>query len=189
MYIPLMALLGTRLAKLNTMFFDLNCRLKVMKKQLEEAKSKGVKELPGWLQENDTFQQMLSKHHQQESAKSATAQSKEDKKVEKLIRKTGKDIYKLRKTKSASKGQPDLVAFQEKMAFFTNIKNSVPAVSADEIEPSSSDLEGKGGDPAPGMLDPVASTVIAEAEADEDDESEETSRFSYDVDPDIGVIV
>lgn len=46
--------------------------------------------------------------------------------MEKMLRKTGKNIYKLRKTKTASKGQPDLQAFKEKMAFFTNLRNDVP---------------------------------------------------------------
>jgi hypothetical protein len=36
-------------------------RLKELKRQLETAKSKGAKDLPGWLQEHDKFQQMLNK--------------------------------------------------------------------------------------------------------------------------------
>jgi len=47
--------------------------------------------------------------------------------VEKLLKKTSRDIYRLRKTKASAKGQLDVVAFKEKMAFFTTIKNEVKA--------------------------------------------------------------
>ena len=52
--------------------------------------------------------------------------------MERMLRKTGRDIYKLRKTKTASKGQPDVQAFKEKMAFVAALKNEVPLVIPDE---------------------------------------------------------
>jgi len=51
--------------------------------------------------------------------------------MEKILRKTSKEIYKLRKTKSI-KGQIDVHSFKEKMAFFTSVKVKVPILSGDD---------------------------------------------------------
>ena len=100
------------------------------------------------------------------------AQSREERRIEKMIRRTGRDIYKLRKTKvrlsgvpieissicirvpyhnlyilifqTASKGQLDVHAFKEKMAFFTNLRNDVPEVvnsTADNADKSAREEE------------------------------------------------
>jgi hypothetical protein len=133
------------------------------------------------------------------------------------LRKTGKDIYKLRKTKTASKGQPDLQAFKEKMAFFTNLKNDVPVLPADEEVAEKTPAEEKpeldtsvvsaaglevSGTPKtiPPKLEGNAraprTNVIVEAtetkQANDDDAvpaGDDEKRFAYDIDPDIGVIV
>ncbi len=75
--------------------------------------------------------------HQVQTDAGLDAMSWEERRVEKLLRKTGRDIYRLRKTRTTSKGQLDVQAFKEKMAFFTNLKNEVPvpvAISDDDEE-------------------------------------------------------
>ena len=138
-----------------------------------------------------------------------------------MLRKTGKDIYKLRKTKTASKGQLDVHAFKEKMAFFTNLKNDVPVVPSgsndaatldldeDEVISESSTLKH---DSAPFLATPTSSrqqtvtppptTTAAPSMAtshssetvntlteDTENSANSNERFSYVIDPDIGVIV
>jgi len=95
-------------------------RLRQIKKQMEEAKEKGEKELPVWLQEDDQFQYLLASLEEKSAQKSS-----EERRMEKLLKKTYKEIYKLRKSKSL-KGQLDVQSFKEKMAFFTSVKSSVP---------------------------------------------------------------
>ena len=84
-----------------------------------------------------------------------TDSKEEDRRIEKMLKKTGRDIYKLRKSKTASKGQLDVHAFKEKMAFFTNLKTDVPVIAGD------------------GGTAVAASGVNAAAEDSEDTASEE----------------
>ena len=68
-------------------------RLKAIKSKMEEAKVKGNKEIPEWLQEEEPFQELLSKF-QAENYGAAVGKSHEERRVEKMIRKTGRDNYK-----------------------------------------------------------------------------------------------
>lgn len=130
------------------------------------------------------------------------ARTKEDRHIEKMLQKTGKDIYKLRKTKTASKGQLDVHAFKEKMAFFTNLKNDVPTMEAatDEEEDTGSECSTLKNDPVPKTASkaaafatsvPVTSSFSSETvnTLTEDETGGNGERFSYEIDPEIGVIV
>merc|ERR1712102_255835 len=87
---------------------------------MEEAKGKGDKELPLWLQQDDKFQHLLTSLEEKSAQKSS-----EERRMAKLLKRTAKEIYKLRKSKSL-KGQLDVQSFKEKMAFFTSVKANVP---------------------------------------------------------------
>uniref|UniRef100_A0A8D9EJL6 Protein kibra n=2 Tax=Cacopsylla melanoneura TaxID=428564 RepID=A0A8D9EJL6_9HEMI len=90
--------------------------LRNLKSRLETAKEKNDVEVATWVLEDAQFQNLISQ---------ADGKSADDKKVEKLLKKTSREIYKLRKHK-AGKGKPDLISFKEKMAFFTRTNNTVP---------------------------------------------------------------
>lgn len=77
-----------------------------MKQRLEQARERGDTDLATWLLEDQKFQNLIA---QAESGKNG--KSLEDKKVEKMLKKTSKEIYKLRKTK-AGKGKPDMISFK-----------------------------------------------------------------------------
>ncbi|KAJ8679667.1 hypothetical protein QAD02_015454 [Eretmocerus hayati] len=112
-------------ARLTNLHDELN-RLRELKQRLEQAREKGDADMASWLLEDDKFQVLMQ---QAESGKNG--KSVEDKKVEKMLRKTSKEIYKLRKTK-AGKGKPDIISFKEKMAFFTRVNLNVPVLPPDE---------------------------------------------------------
>ena len=101
-------------------------RLKAIKGKMEEAKQKGNKEIPEWLQEDEPFQELLNKF-QSDSNLGTVGKSREERRVEKMIRKTGRDIYKLRKTRVA-RGELDVHSFKEKMAFFTTMRAKIPLI-------------------------------------------------------------
>ncbi|KAK7604923.1 hypothetical protein V9T40_006109 [Parthenolecanium corni] len=106
-------------------------RLKSLKTRLETAKEKGDAEIAAWVLEDAQFQNLVSQ---------ADSKSEEEKKIDKLLKKTSREIYKLRKSKAGS-GKPDVISFKEKMAFFTRPNISVPILppmeNASEIESSS----------------------------------------------------
>jgi len=108
-------------------------RLRQIKTKMEEAKAKGDKELPLWLQEDEKFQILLASLEEKTGQKSF-----EEKRMEKLLRKTAKEIYKLRKTKS-TQGQLDVQSFKEKMAFFTCVKANVPIYGEESDDDTSSE--------------------------------------------------
>ncbi len=204
-------------------------RLKEIKSRLEEAKEKGVRELPAWLQEHDRFHSLLSRLQ----SEAQEAQTAEERRVERMLRKTSRDIYRLRKTRTASRGQLDVQAFKEKMAFFTTLRNEVPVPmdeeeeEEEEGEKGSSTLKAKkeeeeeedggarvtvthlssggdlvrkvvasgggGGGGLGASSTETVDTITGEEEEGEKGEKgkgeKEEKRFSYEVDPDIGVIV
>lgn len=92
-------------ARLTNLHDELS-RLRELKQRLEQAREKGDPDMASWLLEDDKFQNLMQ---QAESGKNG--KSVEDKKVEKMLRKTSKEIYKLRKTK-AGKGKPDIISFK-----------------------------------------------------------------------------
>lgn len=81
-------------------------RLRQLKERLERAKERGDTELAAWLLEDRQFQNLMA---QAESCR--TQKTAEERKVEKMLRKVSKEIYKLRKSK-AGKGNPDLISFK-----------------------------------------------------------------------------
>lgn len=97
-------------------------RLRELKSRLEAAKEKGDIEMANWVMEDSQFQNLVAQ---------VDEKSPDDKKVEKLLKKTFKEIYKLRKSK-AGKGKPDLISFKEKMAFFTRANVNVPLLPTEE---------------------------------------------------------
>lgn len=92
----------TRLDLLNS---ELN-RLREMKQRLEKAKEQGDTELAAWVLEDQQFQNLVS-----EAECTKNNKTPEEKKVEKMLRKVSKEIYKLRKTKVGN-GKPDLISFK-----------------------------------------------------------------------------
>nr|XP_050848061.1 protein kibra isoform X1 [Vespula vulgaris] len=118
-------------ARLNNLQDELS-RLRELKQRLEQAREKGDTDLASWLLEDHKFQNLMAQAESGRNGKSA-----EDKKVEKMLKKTSKEIYKLRKTK-AGKGKPDIISFKEKMAFFTRVNVNVPALPPDDLPPESS---------------------------------------------------
>merc|ERR1719323_456695 len=101
-------------------------RLRQIKSKMEEARDNGNSELPAWFHEDEKFQALLASLEFKKGQKSL-----EEKRIEKLLKKHAKEIYKLRKTKSI-KGQLDVQSFKEKMAFFTSVKAHVPILGGDE---------------------------------------------------------
>lgn len=93
-------------------------RLRELKQRLEVAKEQGDTELATYLLENPQFQNLMAQADR-------TSRTPEEKKVEKMLRKVSREIYKLRKTK-AGNGKPDVISFKEKMAFFTKTQTTVP---------------------------------------------------------------
>ena len=99
-------------------------RLRQIKSKMEEARDKGGSELPAWFHEDEKFQALLASvsaslfyisdktsplYFQLEFKKGQ--KSLEEKRIEKLLKKHAKEIYKLRKTKSI-KGQLDVQSFK-----------------------------------------------------------------------------
>jgi len=136
--------------------------------------------------------------------------SLEEKRIEKLLRKHAKEIYKLRKTKSI-KGQLDVQSFKEKMAFFTSVKAQVPILGGEESEEeggaagglagsllsscsSTPRLEEKEDVLKEGTSTETVNTITGEEEACSSTNSTPTpniqsERFSYDIDPELGAFV
>lgn len=102
----------TKLETLN----DEITRLNELKARLEKALDSNDVEVATWALENEEFQKLVD---------GVDVNSPENRKLQKLLHKTSKEVYKLRKTRLAT-GQPDLVSFREKMAFFTKNGMSVP---------------------------------------------------------------
>jgi len=149
---------------------DLN-RLRELKRRLEEAKAKGDSELPTWFRENEPLQNLLSTVN-----KEVVKQSAEDVKIEKLLKKTSREIYKLRKSR---KQQPDVTSFREKMAFFTRVKFHVPPL------PAESELEEA---VAKGTATSITSN-ITNAKGDQQENQSESQKYKYVVDRELGVHV
>jgi len=187
-------------------------RLRQIKSKMEEARDNGNSELPAWFHEDEKFQALLASLEFKKGQKSL-----EEKRIEKLLKKHAKEIYKLRKTKSI-KGQLDVQSFKEKMAFFTSVKAHVPILGGDESE------EDGGGDGTLCLVNSTLSSSSATPRLNEEDKEEEeeevlkeglstetvntitgdeetssqnstptpnlqSERFSYDVDPELGAFV
>jgi protein KIBRA len=81
-------------------------RLRELKAKLEGAKERGDTELASYLLEDERFQNLIAHAESFRCPKTP-----EEKKVEKMLKKVSKEIYKLRKTK-AGNGKPDIISFK-----------------------------------------------------------------------------
>ncbi|KAK0082818.1 hypothetical protein PV325_009790 [Microctonus aethiopoides] len=118
-------------ARLNNLHDELST-LRELKQRCEQARENGEMDFATWLLEDQKFQALMAQAESGKNGKSA-----EDKKVEKMLKKTSKEIYKLRKTK-VGKGKPDIISFKEKMAFFTRVNLNVPMLPPDDFNFDSS---------------------------------------------------
>nr|XP_045009587.1 protein KIBRA isoform X2 [Jaculus jaculus] len=101
--------------------------LKELKEQLEQAKSRGEKELPQGLREDERFRlllRMLEKRVDRTERKSELQ-------TDKMMRAAAKDVHRLRG--QSCKEPPEVQSFREKMAFFTRPRMNIPALSADDV--------------------------------------------------------
>lgn len=89
-------------SKLETLNDEIE-KLKNLKQRLEHAIDTKDCKIATWAVENEDFQRLMEQID--------TNKAPEDKKLAKLLHKTSKEIYKLRKTR-LPKGQPDLVSFK-----------------------------------------------------------------------------
>lgn len=92
-------------ARLNNLHDELST-LRELKQRCEQARENGEMDFATWLLEDQKFQALMAQAESGKNGKSA-----EDKKVEKMLKKTSKEIYKLRKTK-VGKGKPDIISFK-----------------------------------------------------------------------------
>lgn len=88
----------SRLESLN----DEITRLRELKQRLEQARDANDVQIANWALENEEFKNMVESY---------SANSVEDRRMQKLLRKTSKEIYKLRKTK-VEKNKPDMISFK-----------------------------------------------------------------------------
>ncbi|KAK3922478.1 Protein kibra [Frankliniella fusca] len=142
-------------------------RLRMLKTQLEEARSRGDSELAAWVLEDKQFQNLIA---QVESGKNS--KNLDDRKVEKLLNKTSKEIYKLRKSK-AGVGRPDVISFKQKMAFFTRVNLTVPMLPSDEGTLHADDLDESRSESSTLKR---GTSLGAEEEEDEEEEEEDAEE-------------
>lgn len=71
-----------------------------------QVRARGDAELAALVLEDQQFQFLIA-----QAESSIQPKSQDDKRVEKMLRKTAKEIYKLRKSK-AGKGKPDVISFK-----------------------------------------------------------------------------
>ncbi|XP_004371280.1 protein KIBRA isoform X2 [Trichechus manatus latirostris] len=101
--------------------------LKELKKQLEQAKSHGEKELPQWVREDERFRLLLRMLEKQVDR----AEHKGELQTDKMMRAAAKDVHRLRG--QSCKEPPEVQSFREKMAFFTRPRMNIPTLSADDV--------------------------------------------------------
>ncbi|XP_035790458.1 protein kibra-like isoform X2 [Anopheles albimanus] len=107
-------------SKLETLTDEIG-RLRELKYRLEQARDNNDVKVATWALENEDFLKLV---------KSVNTATPEERQLAKLLMKTSKEIYKLRKTK-VGKGKLDSISFKEKMAFFTRRGVSVPELPSD----------------------------------------------------------
>ncbi|XP_053678114.1 protein kibra [Anopheles nili] len=106
--------------KLETLMDEIG-RLRELKQRLEQARDNNDVKVAAWALENEDFLRLV---------KTVNAATPEERQMAKLLVKTSKEIYKLRKTK-VGKGKLDSISFKEKMAFFTRRGVSVPELPSE----------------------------------------------------------
>ncbi|CAL4125792.1 unnamed protein product, partial [Meganyctiphanes norvegica] len=95
--------------------------LRNLKLQLEDVKNSP--EPPSWMLDQTTMTSVIS-----QATKGGGVKTPEDRRMEKMLRKTSREIHKLRNSKTP-RGQPDIVSFKEKMAFFLKSQPSIPPLN------------------------------------------------------------
>uniref|UniRef100_A0A182RV26 C2 domain-containing protein n=1 Tax=Anopheles funestus TaxID=62324 RepID=A0A182RV26_ANOFN len=143
--------------KLETLTDEIG-RLRELKHRLEQARDNNDVKVAAWALENEDFLRLV---------KTVNAVTPEERQLAKLLMKTSKEIYKLRKTK-VGKGKLDSISFKEKMAFFTRRGVSVPELPSEIFPGTSATLPGSTS--AAHQLDPTMDLPAAgslERERDE----------------------
>ncbi|XP_050079424.1 protein kibra [Anopheles maculipalpis] len=178
--------------KLETLTDEIG-RLRELKHRLEQARDNNDVKVAAWALENEDFLRLV---------KTVNAVTPEERQLAKLLMKTSKEIYKLRKTK-VGKGKLDSISFKEKMAFFTRRGVSVPELPS-EIFPGTSqsgvaimvdhsverDREECGGSRTPTNSELIPGSTPTTATVGTDTEPDPNGSFSYgDVDRTYGVEV
>ncbi|XP_047003394.1 protein kibra isoform X1 [Schistocerca americana] len=164
-------------------------RLRVLKDRLETARAEGDPEMAAWVIEDTAFQNLIAQAESSKNGKSA-----EERKIEKMLKKTSREIYKLRKSK-AGKGKPDIISFKEKMAFFTRATVPLPVLPTDDGTSSecSTLKHGESLHEQPPTQHPPESKQSEDKRQVEGrectEENSETQRFHYVVDRVLGVEV
>ncbi|KAK8377259.1 hypothetical protein O3P69_013723 [Scylla paramamosain] len=97
--------------------------LRSLKTQLEGVKNSP--DPPSWLTDQTTMTSVLT-----QATKGGSVKSPEDRRMEKMLRKTSREIHKLRNSKTP-RGQPDVISFKEKMAFFLKSSPTIPPLTVD----------------------------------------------------------
>ncbi|KAG5886982.1 hypothetical protein JTB14_006623 [Gonioctena quinquepunctata] len=171
----------TRLDKLNSELL----RLRELKQRLETAKEQGDTELASYLLEDQQFQNLIA-----QAESSRISRTPEEKKVEKMLRKVSKEIYKLRKSKVGN-GKPDLISFKEKMAFFTRTDTNVPFLPSDECHSDNNTLKRSSSEEKPRCTNSevLSNGSIDGGEGGKTDDDENAARYDYVVDRVLGVEV
>ncbi|ESO90611.1 hypothetical protein LOTGIDRAFT_122954, partial [Lottia gigantea] len=98
-------------------------RLKDINKRLSDAKTKGETELPQWMNDDQSFQNLLSEAEKLRNEMKANS-SKQDRRAEQLLKRATRDVQRMRKNSPAS----NVISFKEKMAFITSAKTTVPVL-------------------------------------------------------------
>ncbi|XP_046277311.1 protein KIBRA isoform X3 [Marmota monax] len=101
--------------------------LRELKERLEQAKSRGEKELPQWLREDERFRLLLRMLEKRMDR----TEHKGELQTDKMMRAAAKDVHRLRG--QSCKEPPEVQSFREKMAFFTRPRMNIPALSADDV--------------------------------------------------------
>ncbi|XP_025891482.1 protein KIBRA isoform X2 [Nothoprocta perdicaria] len=101
--------------------------LKELKEQLEQAQSRGEKELPQWVKDDERFRPLLRLVEK----RAEKTEHGCDLKADKMMRAAAKDVHRLR---GQSRKEPlEVQSFREKMLFFTRPRMNVATLSADDV--------------------------------------------------------
>ncbi|CAD6993333.1 unnamed protein product [Ceratitis capitata] len=133
---------------------DQIAKLQNLKEVLEKGRDNRDPLIAAWAIENEEFQRLVEQNDPNKCP--------EEKQLHKLLMKTAKEIYKLRKTK-VPKGSPDFLSFKEKMTFFTRKGFPVPDLPdrADYVLPDGALIEEEDEEEEDDEEDKARETAIA----------------------------
>ncbi|XP_059481986.1 protein kibra [Neocloeon triangulifer] len=147
-------------------------RLKELKDRMEMAKTSRDSDSAVWILEDEQFQRFMVQAESEKRPK-----THDEKRVDKMIKKTSKELYKLRKSR-AGQGKPDVISFKEKMAFFTRTNLNVPVLPPEDN--LSEDCNSDSGTLKREDSESIHGVII---------EEERVERFEYVIDRELGVEV